>query len=146
MNFWDSSAIVALLVQQPGSSAAGQALAEDDEMVVWWGTRLECAAALFRLIRGEAISVDDGKRALTGLSALASAWAEVDPSATVRERAQLLVAKHPLKAADALQLAAAILALSPGRQEDGFVCLDRQLSSAARAERLHVVPTRLSHR
>ncbi len=141
MNFWDSSAVVALLVEQPGSKAVGRILAEDTSMWVWWGTRLECVAALYRLGRERALSDSGVVSARSVLANLAAAWTEIDPSATIRDNAEALAVKYPLKAADALQLAAADLSLAGSADDSGFVCLDRQLASAALAEGLRVSPS-----
>jgi predicted nucleic acid-binding protein len=142
LNFWDSSAVVALLVEQPGSKAVGQILAEDTSIWVWWGTRLECLSALCRLGRERALSDDGVVSARSALANLAAAWTEIDPSATIRDSAEALAVKYPLKAADALQLAAAGLSLAGGADDSGFVCLDRQLASGALAEGLRVLPSR----
>ena len=141
MNFWDSSAIVALLVGQPGSDAVTDLRRRDAMMVVWWGTWVECASAIARLVREKAIGAEDAARAGTDLSALSTVWGEVEPTTAVRERAMALVSRHPLKAADALQLGAASVALSSaGADGPTFVCLDRPLCAAARAEGLSVYP------
>lgn len=140
MNYWDSSAVVALLVEQPGSEAVAKVLADDTELLVWWGTRVECVAALSRLLRERVLSAEGASHARADLSSLAAAWVEVEPSEAVRDKAQTLAAKHPLRAADAFQLAAAAVSLSG----EGFVCLDRQLVTAARAEGLRVLPRRMN--
>lgn len=41
MKFWDSSAVVPLLAQEPSSKACEALLKDDPAMVVWWGTRVE---------------------------------------------------------------------------------------------------------
>ena len=47
---------------------------------------------------------------------------------------------HPLRAADALQLAAALLASDHEPQRMEVVCLDERLSEAARIEGFTVLP------
>lgn len=37
MRFWDSSALVTLLLEQPRSAHARSLAVEDAELVVWWG-------------------------------------------------------------------------------------------------------------
>ena len=51
MRFWDTSAIVPLLVAEEMTSAALGALREDAQMYVWWGTGVECVSAIARLER-----------------------------------------------------------------------------------------------
>lgn len=141
MNFWDSSAIVALLVGQPGSEEAGALRERDASMVVWWGTRIECAAAISRLVREKALNAAEAGRVQAQLASLSTAWGEVEPSTMVREQALELVSRHSLKAADALQLAAATVALGAiDSVGTAFVCLDRQLRAAARAEGMSIYP------
>jgi predicted nucleic acid-binding protein len=63
---------------------------------------------------------------------------ELVPS--VVERVHVLLERHPLRAADALQLASALtLADRVGGKTD-FVVYDARLAEAARAERLNVLP------
>jgi predicted nucleic acid-binding protein len=66
------------------------------------------------------------------LEELRSKWREVFPNDELRERAEHLVDRFPLKAADALQLAAA-LAWCLGRPIGrSFISGDRQLLEAAK--------------
>ncbi len=48
MKFWDSSAVVALLVDEAGQKFVQREFESDPTMVVWWGTRVECVSALVR--------------------------------------------------------------------------------------------------
>ena len=51
MRFWDSSALVPLLVTQPLSSKTDKWVAEDGELAVWTLTPIELASAVLRLVR-----------------------------------------------------------------------------------------------
>lgn len=106
-------------------------------MLVWWGTSVECISALARLEREGAMSPRDVGMAQARLRALAQAWHEVQPLERVRARAERLLRVHPLRAADALQLAAAIEAAAGSPTE--FVCLDRRLGEAASREDLILI-------
>lgn len=106
-------------------------------MLVWWGTSVECISALARLEREGVMSPRDVSMALARLRALAQAWHEVQPHERVRARAERLLRVHPLRAADALQLAAAIEAAEGS--PTGFVCLDRRLGEAASREDLVLI-------
>jgi hypothetical protein len=53
--------------------------------------------------------------------------------------AQRLLRVHPLRAADSLQLAAALAIAGDDPAELGFVCLDQRLVEAARKEGLDVL-------
>jgi predicted nucleic acid-binding protein len=72
------------------------------------------------------------------MEALAATWTEVDAISAVRARAERLVAVHPLRAADALQLAAALV-LSRERPRWPFVTGDRRLASVAELEGFDVI-------
>ena len=64
----------------------------------------------------------------------------VAPSDDVRRRAGRLVATHPLRAADAFQLAAALIWCEEQPGGEAFVCLDERLREAARREGVTLVP------
>ena len=65
---------------------------------------------------------------------------EVDPSNQLRDRAARLLDLHPLRAADALQLAAALDWCEERTAGAGFVCLDQRLRAAATREGFDVYP------
>jgi uncharacterized protein len=134
MMFWDSSAIVPLLVNETSSKALGELLRQDDEMIVWWGSETECVSALARLERDSALDSRSMRTALERLDALESSWIEVEAVPAVRQTARRLLRVHPIRAADALQLAAAFLAAEGQPSTLGFVCLDERLSTAADRE------------
>lgn len=139
MRFWDTSAVVPLLLQQEATARVTGLLSDDPEIVAWWGTPVECASAAARLRREERLTVAEEERALELLSRLRDSWLEVLPSEVVRERAFRLLRVHPLKAADALQLAAARVWArdAPGAE---LVTFDERLALAARLEGFRVLP------
>lgn len=134
MRFWDASAIVALLVAEEARDALLGLLDDDPEIVAWWGTPVECTSAVARREREGALTADEAARVLDQLREFAQGWQEVLPSEPVRSTAQRLLRMHPLRAADSLQLAAALVAADgdPGTVE--FVALDDRLNDAARRE------------
>jgi hypothetical protein len=134
VRFWDSSAIVPLLVAEPARESVLARLVEDPEMVVWWGTPVECASALARREREGLLSASDATRALDRLRELSLAWNEVLPSEAVRGTAQRLLRVHPLRAGDALQLAAAVIACEHEPLSFAFMSLDERLNEAAQRE------------
>jgi hypothetical protein len=106
---------------------------DDPQMVVWWGTELECASALTRRERdGTGPSVT--ARRLERLDELTAEWHEIEPSSTLRRTARRLLRVHPLRAGNALQLAAALRATEDAGRPLPFVCLDERLSGAAQRE------------
>ncbi|HVS18905.1 MAG TPA: PIN domain-containing protein [Planctomycetota bacterium] len=109
-------------------------------MVTWWATTVECASGLARLERDGALDRRGMAQALERLRLAASGWAEVPATPPVREQAIRLVRNHPLRAADAIQLAAAIVAsdFQPSALE--FVTLDGRQAAAADREGFRVLP------
>lgn len=139
MKFWDASAIVPLLVREAPSEALLGVLEHDPSMLVWWGSVVECASAIARRQRDGSLQTDHARVALARLQALAGAWLEVLPSNAVREHAQRALRLHPLRAADSLQLAAALIAAEHQPATLAFVCLDERLNEAAAREGFEVI-------
>ncbi len=139
MRFWDSSAIVPLLVAEPSSAAAMAEFERDPQLLVWWATEVECVSALARLERDGHLSGPSMVDALERLDALVQAWQEVQPITRVRQTAIRLLRVHGLRGADALQLSAALAASEdqPGSLE--VVTLDDRLALAALREGFKVV-------
>ena len=133
MKFWDSSALVTLLLEQPQSAHARALAADDAEMMVWWGSAFECASAIARLHRDGQLSTPDERAARAMLAELSAAWYEIQPGAAVRDQAMRLLRVHPLRAADALQLAAA-LEWCGGGASGTFISYDDRLRDAASRE------------
>ena len=134
MKYWDASGIVPLLVRQARTRDMERILDRDPAMLTWWGTPLECVSALMRLVREGHLAADDVPKAEGRLHELRAGWDEVLPSESCRRTAERMLRVHPLRAADALQLAAALVASDhdPGRLE--IVCLDQRMSDAGRKE------------
>jgi len=139
VKFWDASAIVPLLVAEPPTGALLEMLEQDPLMLVWWGTPVECTSAVARREREAALAAADAARALDRLRSMADGWQEVLPTDAVRAAAQRLLRVHPLRAADALQLAAAILGSEHEPASLDLVCLDDRLAEAAHREGFRVV-------
>ena len=131
MRFWDASAIVPLLVTEPSTQQLQAIAAKDPAMLVWWGSPVECVSALARLEREGALSAQAITLALKRLGQLAAGWHEVDPSDAIRETAARFLRVHPLRAADALQLAAAFVAAERRPASLEIVTLDERIGTAA---------------
>ena len=140
MRFWDSSAIVPLCVDVPEAPATRALLRADRAMAVWWATRTECVSALARQVREGSIELRGERQARAILAALGRAWSEVQPSEAVRTLAERLLATHALRAADALQLAAALQWRGGSSTGAQFVSFDGRLRGAAYAEGFAVLP------
>ncbi len=115
-------------------------LAQDDRMVVWWATEVEAISALARRHRDERLDQTALIQSRTLLTELANSWSVVQPSARVRDMAMRLLLMHPLRTADALQLAAAVAWADGELSDHQFICLDERLRFAASREGFIVVP------
>jgi predicted nucleic acid-binding protein len=139
VRYWDTSAIVPLLVDESMSATVKGLLGDDPDVVTWWGTAVECMSALARLERDGSIASGALREAGERLDALELAWAEVQPSDRLRAVATRLLRVHPLRAADALQLAAALTAAEGDPSSLEIVTLDERLALAAEREGFCVV-------
>lgn len=140
MRFWDASALIPLCLDEPRTGRLRKVAREDPAIVAWWGTPVECYSAFARLRRDGILTRAEEDQARQVLTRLATAWTEIQPARDVREGAARVLLLHPLRAGDALQLAAALL-WARGRDTPGhFVCLDQRLRDAAQREGLLVIP------
>lgn len=140
MKFWDSSAILPLLVEETRTPPVRSLFERDVQMAVWWGSAVECASAIARLERDRRLSGSAVQEAIQRLGRLRQDWHEFHPSEELREMAIRFVRVHPLRAADALQLASAFLAAEGRPSNLDFVCLDERLREAAGREGFPLAP------
>jgi predicted nucleic acid-binding protein len=139
VKFWDTSAILPILVEEPATRAVARELGLDRLVIVWWGTRLECLSALARRERDGVLVHAATATAIGRLDEIAAAWTEVEPADRIRATASRLLRTHPLRAADSLQLAAAITAADGAPATLPFVTLDARLGVAAEREGFPVI-------
>jgi uncharacterized protein len=139
VRFWDSSALVPLIVEEPSSRTLERLLTEDPEVWAWWGTRVECAAAIARRMRQLGANDAAGARAHADLDDLAQAWLEIPSAEGVRNLAVRAVRVHDLRAGHAFQLAAALTASENRPETLELVTLDDRLALAAAREGFRVV-------
>ena len=136
--FWDASALVPLCVFQQANPTV-QALSAQYRIAVWWSTPVEMRSGFARLVRMGLLSTNEHVQAQVRLDRMRSDWLEVDPSETLREQAERLVDRFPLKAADAQQLAAAMVWCGGRTKGRVFISGDSQLLEAARQLGFHAV-------
>lgn len=145
MKFWDTSAVVPLLVEEPVTEACQAIYREDSAVIVAWTTLVECGSAIARAEREGLVGQPEATEAFDRLDDLARRWFEVEPSADVREIARRLLRVHRLRAADAIQLASATLAAERRPASVVLVTEDGRLEAAALREGFRVlVPHRPS--
>ena len=130
--FWDASAIVPLCVHE-ASSRQAQSQLRKFMPVVWWGSPVEVHSAIARLHRLGKMTDPEKQGALSRLDLLCSGWREILPGDDVRDLARRLLDTHELRAADSLQLAAALTWCQKRPAKRDFVCADVRLSKAAAA-------------
>ena len=140
MRFWDSSALLPLLWAEPESARVEPLLRRDPEVVLFWGAALECQSALARAARAGHLAEADLRMAQRLLERLRAGAFEIQPLEEVRARAQRTLAVHPLRAPEALQLAAALVWCRERTRGVAFVCLDERLRGAATLEGFKVLP------
>lgn len=134
MRYWDASGIVPLLVEQSHSREMEKLIEQDPDIVTWWGSSIECFSALMRLVRQGRLNSSGAQAAERRLRELRKGWNEVLPTEACRRAAERMLRVHPLRAADAQQLAAALIASDNEPSMLEVVCLDQRLTEALRKE------------
>lgn len=132
MSFWDSSALVPLCTNEPRSISAGKFWKLFSQKVVWWETSVEICSALARIERKNKITNAQRLRAEKRLEILEKVWSEVSPNVRVKELARTFPAKYGMKAADSLQLAAALVWCKEQPKNSDFISGDEHLIKVAK--------------
>lgn len=140
MKFWDISALMPLCLKEPQTEKIQSLVQKDDDLVAWWGTLIEGYSALARLRREQVLTGEEEGQSRQVFLRLSSQWTEIRPSNLVRDQASRVLLLHPLRAADALQLAAALVWSGSQTTSLEFVCLDHRLREAAAREGFQVIP------
>lgn len=128
--FWDASALVPLCVHEITSRQA-QSRLRQCLPVVWWASRVEVHSAVARLHRLGKLRDPEKKGALSRLDVLSRGWREILPFDPLRELATRLLDTYELRAADNLQLAAALVWCREKPGSRMFVSADQRLSKSA---------------
>jgi hypothetical protein len=134
MNFWDSSAVLPLLVSENDTALRESQLRAAPELLVWYGTHVEIESAICRRLREASLDATQAAHARARLQILTKSWLEVQPTPLVKARAIRLLRVHPLRAADAFQLAAALHAFNEITSGNTFLTADLRLAAAASLE------------
>ena len=136
--FWDASALVPLCVHEVTSIKAHARL-RAFLPVVWWGSLVEVYSATARLHRIGKLKDVEKQGALLRLNMLNQGWREILPTDEVRSLAGHLLDIHDLRAADSMQLAAALTWCQQRPAKRPFICEDQRLSKAAAANGFSVL-------
>jgi predicted nucleic acid-binding protein len=145
MKFWDTSALIPLFVEEQESEYCLKTLGEDREMLIWCLSRVEAISALCRKLRDQDFSNVDFQKAKKLLNTYIDLASEVISIERVKNRAVRLLEVHPLRAADACQLAAALVATQEEPDRLEMVCFDDRLIQAAVKEGFTVNPGQIEH-
>jgi len=137
--FWDTSAIVPLIIREEQTHSVKNILRDDKEMLVWWGTHTECFSAIQRRKLEQSISDASANHAKQLLKQISTHWTEVMPSQEVRNHAMRLLLRNPLRAADSLQLGAAMTWARARPLQHAFLSYDIKLNKAAEHEGFSVL-------
>ncbi len=138
MKFWDSSAVVPLLVEQAASSRVAAWFSDDGGMALWTLTPVEVVSALRRLVRESALDEDLAHLAEGRMADIVRACHLVIDIEPVKSLAARLLRLHALRAFDALQLAAALHWAEGYPQDRTLHTLDGRLAVAAGREGFRV--------
>ena len=141
MKFWNSSVLIPLLTNEPASDTCRSWLALDPVVLVWSFSAVEVTSALERRRREGRLRAAQLAAARRRFGKLESAWSEIAAYEAVRAKARRLLALHALRAADAMQLGAALIACEDRPAALDFVTLDARLASAAEREGFPVLTT-----
>ena len=134
MRFWDSSALIPVFLVERTSDWARKVMNSDPGVIVWALTRVELMSAIERRRREDPDLSARLSDARSEVQKTCNIWIEIAMIETVREHAESVLAAHPLRAADALQLGAALVAAAGNPETLQFVTLDRRLAVAAERE------------
>ena len=142
MRFWDASALVPLFIKEASTPEVESWRAADPGITTWMMTRVEVVSAIARRKREWPELMALWNRAIRDVHEVTLRWTEIWDAAATRHHAERIIMKHPLRAADALQLGAALVAADGDPQSLELVTLDRRLAAAARQEGFPVLGVR----
>lgn len=139
VRFWDTSALLPLVIEEATSAACRRLVRDKADVAVWVLTRTEMTAAVWRRARAGDLDMAAVPRVSSRIRALAERWNEITDVDVVRDRADRLLAQNALRAADALQLAAALVLTQERPRNRDFITADGDLARAAASEGFRVV-------
>ncbi len=130
-SFWDTSAIVPTLVFQTSSKSASALLRKHKKLVLAWITRIEIYSAICRLARQGILDNKNYTIAVDRFTRIEKNRIEVFPTETLRALSIDLLQQYELRAADAMQLASALIWCNEKPSKKTFITFDEQLALAA---------------
>lgn len=143
MRFWDTSAIVPLLMDEPESETMRALLLEDQAILASFITPIEITSAIWRRLHKRELDLRSRADAESQFAHVSENWFAVREYQRIIDAALDVLARRRLRAADAIQLASAIVSVEIGEQKPSslpFVTLDDDLAAAADQEGFPVLP------
>lgn len=134
MNYWDTSALVNLFVEQVHTQKYLRLYQQDQKILTAWHTVPECASAFCRLNREGHLGERELGELLARLEHLASHWFIICSGKRLEQLTLRMLRVHPLRAMDAIHLGAACLARGEDAAPMGFFTEDVRLENAALKE------------
>lgn len=135
MNFWDSSAVVPLCIEEPFTTTAREWFKNAEGAPTLWAlSSVEVLSAIYRKFREKRLTQEALEVSLQLVREVIETSFVVQQLDLVRLRAERVIAVHPLRAADSLQLAAALVVARDNPSNHTFFTLDDRLGDAARRE------------
>ena len=132
--------MIALAIDEKTTKPVRALSREDPELVIWILSEVEISSALWRRRRSNEITDTVRAEAQRQMDLTISNAVVVTDVSTVLRRARRLLATHTLRAADAMQLAAALVACEDDPARLPLVTSDDRLAQAALQEGFTVVP------
>jgi len=136
--YFDSSAIVPLIIDEPGSPIARSLWDQGNQMITVRVSYAEVRAALARAHRQGRTTADEHRQSVEGFHQLWSDFYVVEVTKELTSRAGELAEDLALRGYDAIHLAAALTVEKPSLV---LVAGDGALLEAATAKHLHVAKT-----
>lgn len=134
MNFWDTSALLPLVIHESTSELVLEIFGRSQPLCIWTLTVVEATAAICRLHRAGSLTAEKRDAAIAHLEKIIKSCVTVKNLELVKARAKRLLKIHPLKSADALQLAAALVSCQDQPQSHHFITFDKRLKESAGLE------------
>jgi uncharacterized protein len=129
VRFWDTSALIPILLDEDRSTIALSFMRTDSNVVVSFLTLVEIDSTLAR----RQASAQQRRDALELYASLRSIWTVIDDYKAIVHEARRVAQTHALRSGDAVQLASAVIGCRP-KGLIPFVCFDDELNAAAFAE------------
>jgi predicted nucleic acid-binding protein len=130
--FWDSSVLVPLCITELQSAQAESWFAQF-KTAIWWATPVEMIGALCRAERAGRISSAEYRQAKAKVHAIEGESQIVLPGRKLQSQAYAMLERFQLRAADSLQLAAAMAWCEESPRDNVFLSFDDRLREAAEA-------------